>query len=126
MKTDKEMFINVSAGGTRIALTESKRLVELHIERADYDRMVGNIYKGEIQNVIPGMQAAFIDIGYESNAFLPFSEISSPENRKNISFDDDDTSEEFMESVYKKELGPDFEKMESGVGVGTYESEFDT
>ena len=40
-------------------------------------------------------------------------------------FDDDDTSEEFMESVYKKELGPDFEKMESGVGVGTYESKFD-
>ena len=46
MKTDKEMFINVSAGGTRIALTELKKLVELHIERADYDRMVGNIYKG--------------------------------------------------------------------------------
>jgi len=90
MKTDKEMFINVSAGGTRIALTESKRLVELHIERADYDRMVGNVYKGKIQNVIPGMQAAFIDIGYESNAFLPFSEISSPESFKNISFDDDD------------------------------------
>ena len=40
-------------------------------------------------------------------------------------FDDDDASEEFMESVYKKELGPDFEKMDSGVGVGTYESEFD-
>ena len=38
------------------------------------------------------MQAAFIDIGYESNAFLPFSEISSPENLKNISFDDDDDS----------------------------------
>ena len=91
MKTDKEIFINVSAGGTRIAITESKRLVELHIERVDYDRMVGNIYKGEIQNVIPGMQAAFIDIGYESNAFLPFSEISSPENLKNISFDEDDT-----------------------------------
>ena len=41
-------------------------------------------------------------------------------------FDDDDASEEFMESVYKKELGPDFEKMESGVGVSTYESKFDT
>ncbi|MDP6134441.1 MAG: Rne/Rng family ribonuclease [Candidatus Marinimicrobia bacterium] len=90
MKTDKEMFINVSAGGTRIAVTENQKLVELHIERADYERMVGNIYKGKVQNVIPGMQAAFIDIGYESNAFLPFSEIGSPENLSNLSFDDDD------------------------------------
>ena len=64
MKTDKEMFINVSAGGTRIAVTENQKLVELHIERADYERMVGNIYKGKVQNVIPGMKAAFIDIGY--------------------------------------------------------------
>ena len=92
MKTDKEMFINVSAGGTRIAITESKKLVELHIERADYDRMVGNIYKGEIQNVIPGMQAAFIDIGFESNAFLPFSEVSNPEKLKNISIDDENNA----------------------------------
>ena len=90
MKTDKEMFINVSAGGTRIAVTEDRKLVELHIERADYERMVGNIYKGKVQNVIPGMQAAFIDIGYESNAFLPFSEIGSPENLNNLSFDDED------------------------------------
>ena len=107
MKTDKEMFINVSAGGTRVALTESKRLVELHIERADYDRMVGNIYKGEIQNVIPGMQAAFIDIGYESNAFLPFSEISSPESRNNISFDDDDTSSSTTKNTSKQKFNPD-------------------
>ncbi|SVE01839.1 uncharacterized protein METZ01_LOCUS454693, partial [marine metagenome] len=59
MNVDKEMFINVSAGSTRIAITEGGNLVELHIERPDYQRMVGNIYKGLIQNVIPGMQAAF-------------------------------------------------------------------
>ena len=94
MKTDMEMYINVSAGGTRIALTESGKLIELHIERADYDRMVGNIYKGKVQNVIPGMQAAFIDIGYESNAFLPFSEIGNPESLKNLSFDDDDSGDD--------------------------------
>ena len=71
MKLDKEMFINVSAGSTRIALTENGNLSELHIERPDYDRLVGNIYKGKVQNVIPGMQAAFVDIGQEANAFLP-------------------------------------------------------
>ena len=86
MKVDKEIFINVSAGSTRIALTESGKLVELHIERPDHQRMVGNIYKGKIQNVIPGMQAAFIDIGHEVNAFLPFSEIGNPDTLNNISF----------------------------------------
>ena len=92
MAAEKEMFINVSAGSTRIALTEGGKLVELHIERPDYQRMVGNIYKGKIQNVIPGMQAAFIDIGQDINAFLPFSEIGNPEDLKNLSFDDDDSS----------------------------------
>ena len=90
MKPEKEMFINVSAGSTRIAITEGGKLVELHIERPDHQRMVGNIYKGKIQNVIPGMQAAFIDLGYEVNAFLPFSEVGNPEDFKNLSFDDDD------------------------------------
>ena len=107
MKTDMEMYINVSAGGTRIALTETGKLVELHIERADYDRMVGNIYKGKIQNVIPGMQAAFIDIGYESNAFLPFSEIGSPENLNNLSFDDDDDDSSKRKNVVNKNFNPE-------------------
>ena len=88
MKADKEILINVSAGSTRVALTEDGNLVELHIERPDYQRMVGNIYVGLIQNVIPGMQAAFIDIGMEINAFLPFSEIENPENLNNLSFED--------------------------------------
>ena len=107
MKTDKEMFINVSAGGTRIAVTENRKLVELHIERADYERMVGNIYKGKIQNVIPGMQAAFIDIGYESNAFLPFSEIGSPENLKNLSFEDDDDGIMQSNTTIKRNFNPE-------------------
>ena len=84
MKVDQEMFINVSAGSTRIALTKGGSLVELHIERPDYQRMVGNIYKGLIQNVIPGMQAAFIDIGQDINAFLPFSEIENSNDQFNI------------------------------------------
>ena len=74
MNLNKEIFINVSAGSTRIAIVENEVLVELHIDIADHKRMVGNIYKGVVQNVIPGMQAAFIDIGQEINAFLPFSD----------------------------------------------------
>ena len=66
-------------GETRIAIQEDGQIVEVYIERQDKQRMVGNIYKGKVENVLPGMQAAFVDIGYELNAFLPFSEIANPD-----------------------------------------------
>ena len=106
MHAEKEMFINVSAGSTRIAVTEGGSLVELHVERADYQRMVGNIYKGLIQNVIPGMQAAFIDIGQEINAFLPFSEIENLDNLNKLSFDDDDKNSVHKKHVTNKNVNP--------------------
>ncbi|MBH09003.1 MAG: ribonuclease G [Candidatus Marinimicrobia bacterium] len=73
----KEIFINESMGETRIAIQEDNKLVEVYIEQQDNQRMVGNVYKGKVENVLPGMQAAFVDIGYELNAFLPFSEIGN-------------------------------------------------
>ena len=93
MKLVKELFINVTAGSTRVALVENGILNELFIELPDFQRLVGNIYKGRIQNVIPGMQAAFVDIGHEINAFLPFSEIGNLENPSNFSFSDNDDDE---------------------------------
>ena len=75
----KEIFINESMEETRIAIQEDGQLVEVYIEKQDNHRMVGNVYKGKVENVLPGMQAAFVDIGYELNAFLPFSEIGSDE-----------------------------------------------
>ena len=73
----KEIFINESMGETRIAIQEDSKLVEVYVEQQDNQRMVGNVYKGKVENVLPGMQAAFVDIGYELNAFLPFSEIGN-------------------------------------------------
>ena len=73
----KEIFINESMGETRIAIQEDNQLVEVYVEKQDNHRMVGNVYKGKVENVLPGMQAAFVDIGYDLNAFLPFSEIGS-------------------------------------------------
>ena len=90
MSSNKEIFINSSVGGNRIAIVDNKELVELFIDTSDHRRMVGSIYKGRIQNVIPGMQASFVDIGYELNSFLPFSEIGNTDNLKNLSFDDSD------------------------------------
>ena len=95
----KEIFINESMGETRIAIQEDGQLVEVYVEKQDNHRMVGNVYKGKVENVLPGMQAAFVDVGYELNAFLPFSEIGSDEylleenegkrnrNNKNIKYD---------------------------------------
>ena len=88
MSSSKEIFINSSVAGNRIAILENKELVELFLDTPDHRRMVGSIYKGKIQNVIPGMQAAFIDIGLDINAFLPFSEIGNSESLKHLSFDD--------------------------------------
>ena len=66
-------------GETRIAIQEDSQLVEVYVEKQDKHRMVGNVYKGKVENVLPGMQAAFVDIGNDLNAFLPFSEIGNNE-----------------------------------------------
>ena len=72
---DNEIIINSTIGNTRIVLTKNQIIDNIFVERPDHKRTVGNIYKGRVQNVIPGMQAAFIDIGHSVNAFLPFTEI---------------------------------------------------
>jgi len=72
---DNEIIINSTIGNTRIVLTKNQVIDNIFVERPDHKRTVGNIYKGRVQNVIPGMQAAFIDIGHSVNAFLPFTEI---------------------------------------------------
>ncbi|MDW8206918.1 MAG: Rne/Rng family ribonuclease [Chloroherpetonaceae bacterium] len=64
----KEIYVNVGDRETRIAVVEDGKLVELHMERAE--RVVGSLYKCRVANVLPGMDAAFVDIGLERNAFL--------------------------------------------------------
>ena len=75
----KEIYISKGVGETRIAVKENGKLAELHVDKQSQVRTVGNIYKGIVENVIPGMQAAFVNIGQGVNAFLPFSEISDSE-----------------------------------------------
>lgn len=66
----REIVINAAFGETRAAVLEDRRLVELYVERESNQRVVGNIYMGRVENVLPGMQAAFVNIGLERNAFL--------------------------------------------------------
>lgn len=66
----KELIVDCDVFQTRVATLEDGDLVDLFIERTGKERIVGNIYLGRVQNVLPGMQAAFVDIGLEKNAFL--------------------------------------------------------
>ena len=66
----KRIIVNVIPEETRMALSDDGRLLEVAVERTESDYMVGNIYKGRVENVLPGMQAAFINIGIGKNAFL--------------------------------------------------------
>ena len=66
----KDIIVNYDYRVSRVAMLEKNRLVEIYIERPLQHRVVGNIYKGVVANILPGMEAAFVDIGLERNAFL--------------------------------------------------------
>ena len=72
-----ELLINVTPSETRVAVIEGESLQEVHIERETRLGIVGNIYKGRVSRVLPGMQAVFVDIGLEKAAFLHASDIVS-------------------------------------------------
>ncbi len=73
----KEIIINATANEIRIAITEDNRLAELFVETPEKERMVGDIYLGKVAKVMPGIRAAFIDLGLKQDAFLHFSDIGS-------------------------------------------------
>src|SRR5918992_5127876 len=80
----KTILVSADRGETRVAVLESKQkgspreVAELYIERRGQRSIVGNIYKGKIDNVLPGMEAAFVDIGLDKNGFLHVDEIVLP------------------------------------------------
>ena len=76
----REIVINALGAESRVAIIEDGRLVELMNERADEDRIVGDLYLGRVEAVLPGIQAAFIDIGTEKSAFLHVSDVSEDED----------------------------------------------
>lgn len=76
MATKEEILINVTPRETRVAVIENGVLQELHLERTLSRGIVGNIYKGKVVRVLPGMQAAFVDIGLEKNGFLHAADIA--------------------------------------------------
>ncbi len=73
---NKELIINTTPQGVEIALLEDKKLVELHNEKADASFGVGDLYLGKVKKLIPGLNAAFIDVGFEKDAFLHYTDLS--------------------------------------------------
>src|SRR5215475_6055862 len=70
------MIINATTNGVEIALLENKKLVELHHEKADAKFAVGDLYLGKVKKLIPGLNAAFVDVGFEKDAFLHYTDLS--------------------------------------------------
>jgi len=74
-KIHKEVIINAETLETRVAVTEDGKLEEFNIERTTEERLVGSIFKGKVRNLEDGLKAAFVDIGFEKNAFLHYWDI---------------------------------------------------
>ena len=75
----RELLISVDVGEQRVALLEDDRVAEVYLERPERRSIAGNIYLGTVDNVLPGMEAAFVEIGLEKNGFLYVDEIVVPE-----------------------------------------------
>src|SRR5712671_5091090 len=73
---NKELIINAAPQGVEIALLEDKKLVELHSEKSDARFAVGDLYLGKVKKLIPGLNAAFVDVGFEKDAFLHYTDLS--------------------------------------------------
>jgi len=100
-----ELVINTTSHETRIALIENGTIAELYIERSRVRGIVGNIYKGRVIRVLPGMQAAFVDIGMEKAAFLYVADV----------FEAIEDYENFMDVNEKKENGGEGEGQAQGL-----------
>src|SRR5205823_669790 len=75
----RELLISVDVGEQRVAVLEDDRVAEVYLERPERRSIAGNVYLGVVDNVLPGMEAAFIEIGLEKNGFLYVDEVVVPE-----------------------------------------------
>ncbi|HKG70188.1 MAG TPA: Rne/Rng family ribonuclease [Segetibacter sp.] len=101
---NKELIINSTPQGVEIALLEDRKLVELHNEKTDATFGVGDLYLGKVKKLIPGLNAAFIDVGFEKDAFLHYTDLS-PYARSILKFTQ-------LSVADKSENGVDFTKFQ--------------
>src|SRR5881394_2768915 len=90
----REILINATPRETRVAILEDDQLVELLVDRPDARRMVGDMYLGKVEAVLPGIQAAFVNIGTEKSAFLHASDVVYDEGDGDSEGEDDDADDD--------------------------------
>ncbi|MBS3944934.1 MAG: Rne/Rng family ribonuclease [Melioribacter sp.] len=91
---NKEIIISSSTTQNRVAITEDGNLVDFFVDHPEKQRMVGDVYLGRVARVLPGIRAAFIDIGLKHDAFLHFSDIGERTEALQGIFDDDEDEEQ--------------------------------
>ena len=111
----RELLINATQRETRVAILEDGKLVELLVDRPDNRRMVGDIYLGRVEAVLPGIQAAFVDIGTEKSAFLHASDLVREESAEEA---EDDEEEDDAEDVAVGVKGNDASSGNGNAGGG--------
>jgi ribonuclease G len=99
----REILINGSQRETRVAILEDELLVELLVDRPDHRRTVGDIYLGKVEAVLPGIQAAFVDIGQEKSAFLHASDLLEPDEDEEPELEETDDGGSAVEAVESSE-----------------------
>ncbi len=107
----KEIVVNVGEHEIRIAVLEDEKLVELHVERPEDERMVGDMYKGRVTAIVPGMQAAFVEIGMEKAAFLHASDIGLSTEAGAARYDIDSDEDEVNADVVRKHRFENIERI---------------
>jgi ribonuclease G len=109
----KEIIINSSTSQNRVAITEDSTLVDFFVDHPEKQRMVGDIYLGKIARVLPGIRAAFIDVGLKHDAFLHFSDIGERLKELQGIIDEETEIEEDEEDIGEarsKDLNPRIDK----------------
>jgi ribonuclease G len=104
-----EIFANVGPRETRVALREQDQIVELYIERAGEHGVVGGIYKGRVTRVLPGMQAAFVDIGLERGGFLYVSDYRA--DLADVDMEDEDLGGRRRSGAAQRGAGPQIQDL---------------
>ena len=123
----KEIIINSSTSQTRVAITEDGNLVDFFVDYPENRRMVGDIYLGKIARVLPGIKAAFVDIGMKHDAFLHFSDIgeTTKQFQEMLGDEDSDVDDEEDEEITEntrtqerqKQNQPEIPKLHKGQDI---------
>ena len=107
---NKDLIIDVSTSGVEIALLEDKRLVEIHQEKTENSHIVGDVYLGSVKKIMPGLNAAFIDVGHEKDAFLHYLDLGLHFNSLNKFTRNAMSGDPKSALIEKMKLEPDLEK----------------